>query len=108
MSAGTGAGCGIAWLRGADADGIACTLQNAVAILSGTICDGAKASCAAKIAMAVEAGLLGHRMVVSGNSFRSGDGIVGTDPEDTIVNVGTLASEGMREEDKVILSIMTR
>lgn len=108
VSAGTGAGCGIAWLRGADAEAIAGTLQNAVAILSGTICDGAKASCAAKIAMAVEAGLLGHRMVVSGNSFRSGDGIVGTDPEDTIVNVGTLASEGMREEDKVILTIMTR
>ena len=108
VSAGVGAGCGIAWLKGADCKGISATLQNAVAILSGTICDGAKASCASKIAMAVETGILGYRMYLTGNSFRGGDGIVGTDVEDTIRNVGTLAGIGMREEDKVILGIMTK
>ena len=108
VSAGVGAGCGIAWLKGADCEGIAATLQNAVAMLSGTICDGAKPSCAAKIAMAVETGIIGYKMYLTGNSFRSGDGIVGTDVEDTIFNVGTLASVGMQEEDRVILGIMTR
>lgn len=107
VSAGVGAGCGIAWLRGAGEEEIACTLQNAVAILSGCICDGAKASCASKIAMAVEAGILGNNMYRSGNNFHSGHGIVGEDVEGTIRNVGVLAAQGMRETDRVILRIMT-
>ena len=107
VSAGVAAGCGIAWLRGADYDGICHTLQNAVAMISGCICDGAKASCASKIAMAVETGILGYNMYLNGDNFRAGDGIVGNDVEETIRNVGTLASEGMKETDKVILGIMT-
>ncbi len=107
VSAGVGAGCGIAWLRGADYDAICHTLENAVAMISGCICDGAKASCAAKIAMGVSCGLLGYDMYCGGDNFRPGDGILGTDVEDTIRHVGVLAAEGMRETDRVILRIMT-
>lgn len=107
ISAAVGAGCGIAWLRGADYKGICHTLQNAVVMISGCICDGAKASCASKIAMGVETGILGYNMYLSGNNFLPGDGIVGADVEETIRNIGILASEGMRETDKVILNIMT-
>jgi L-cysteine desulfidase len=107
VSAGVGAGCGIAWLRGADYEGICHTLENAVAMISGCICDGAKASCASKIAMGVDCGILGYDMYRNGDNFRSGDGIVGDDVEDTIRHVGVLATEGMRETDRVILKIMT-
>ena len=107
VSAGVGAGCGIAWLRGADCEGISHTLENAVAMISGCICDGAKASCASKIAMGVDCGILGYDMYAGGNNFRPGDGILGNDVEDTIRNVGVLAAQGMRETDRVILKIMT-
>ena len=107
VSAGVGAGCGIAWLRGAGYDGISHTICNAVAMISGCICDGAKASCASKIAMAVGTGILGYNMYLGGNNFRPGDGIEGADVEETIRNVGVLASKGMHETDRVILNIMT-
>ena len=107
VSAGVGAGCGIAWLRGADYDGISHTNCNAVAMISGCICDGAKASCASKIAMAIGTGILGYNMYLGGNNFRPGDGIEGDDVEETIRNVGILASKGMHETDRVILNIMT-
>ena len=107
VSAGVGAGCGIAWLRGAGYDGISRTICNAVAMISGCICDGAKASCASKIAMAVGTGILGYNMYLGGNNFRPGDGIEGADVEETIRNVGVLASKGMHETDRVILNIMT-
>ena len=107
VSAGVGAGCGIAWLRGADYEGICHTLENAVAMISGCICDGAKASCASKIAMGVGCGLLGYDMYRNGDNFRPGDGILGVDVEDTIRHVGVLAAQGMRETDRVILRIMT-
>ena len=107
VSAGVGAGCGIAWLRGADYDAICHTLENAVAMISGCICDGAKASCASKIAMGVECGMLGYNMYLGGNNFQPGHGIMGKDVEDTIRHVGVLAAQGMRETDRVILKIMT-
>ena len=107
VSAGVGAGCGIAWLRGADYDAISHTLENAVAMISGCICDGAKASCASKIAMGVECGLLGYNMYLGGSNFQPGHGILGKDVEDTIRHVGVLAAQGMRETDRVILKIMT-
>ena len=81
--------------------------ENAVAMISGCICDGAKASCAAKIAMSVDCGLLGYDMYAGGNNFQPGHGILGTDVEDTIHHVGVLAAEGMKETDRVILRIMT-
>ena len=107
ISAGVGAGAGIAYLDGGDYTAIAHTVVNAVAILSGTICDGAKPSCAAKIAAAVEAGILGYRMYQHHQEFYGGDGIVAKGVEDSIHNVGILASQGMRETDRTILDIMT-
>lgn len=106
ISAGVGAGAGICYLLGGDFYLIAHTLVNAVAILSGTICDGAKPSCAAKIAMAVEAGIMGYEMARVGSQFYGGDGIVTKGVENTIRNVGRLAKDGMSETDKEIIRIM--
>lgn len=106
VSAGCAAGCGIAYLHGEGYEAIAHTLVNSLAIVSGIICDGAKASCAAKIASSVEAGLLGYAMYKSGNEFKSGDGIVNNGVEATIRNVSQLGREGMRETDKEIIKIM--
>jgi L-cysteine desulfidase len=106
ISAGVGAGAGICYLLGGDFYLIAHTLVNAVAILSGTICDGAKPSCAAKIAMAVEAGIMGYDMAMAGSQFYGGDGIVTKGVENTIRNVGRLAKDGMSETDKEIIRIM--
>ncbi len=106
ISAGVGAGCGICYLHGGKYYEIAHTLVNAVAILSGTICDGAKSSCAAKISMAVEAGIMGYEMAKNGHQFYSGEGIVTKGVEKTIKNVGRLASVGMSGTDKEIIKIM--
>ncbi len=107
ISAGVGAGAGIAYLCEGTYEAIAHTIVNAVAILSGTICDGAKPSCAAKIAAAVDAGILGYEMWRNGDAFKGGDGIVTEGVDATIANVGVLAKEGMQLTDKVILEIMT-
>ncbi len=106
VSAGAGAACGVAYLLGGGNKEISHTLVNALAIDSGIICDGAKASCAAKIATAVESGLLGLNMYYNGNEFFAGDGIVKDGVENTIKSVSRLAHEGMRETDKEILRIM--
>ena len=106
VGAGCGAGAGIAWLHGGRYEEIAHTLVNGLAIISGTICDGAKASCAAKIASSVDAGILGYFMYKEGQQFRGGDGIVKKGVENTIRSVGILASEGMQETDREIVRIM--
>lgn len=105
-SAGCGAGAGVTYLYGGRFEEIAHTVVNAVAINSGVVCDGAKASCAAKIASAVEAGLLGMQMYLHGQQFLGGDGIVTKGVEATIRNVSELAREGMQETDREILRIM--
>ena len=106
ISAGAAAGCGIAYLKGADLKAISHTLVNALAVVSGVICDGAKASCAGKIAVGVDAGITGYEMYCYNQQFRSGDGIVKKGVENTIANVGRLGREGMRETDQEILKIM--
>lgn len=106
VSAGAGAGAGIAYLNGGDYEEIANTVSNALAIVSGMICDGAKASCAAKIASSVEAGILGYQMYKNGQNFEAGDGIVEDDIEKTLVNVGRIGKEGMRETNEEIIDIM--
>ncbi len=106
ISAGCGCGAGICYLHGGRYYEIAHTLVNAIAILSGTICDGAKPSCAAKIAMAVEAGIMGYEMMKSGHQFYGGDGIVTKGVENTIRNVGRLARDGMSGTDREIIRIM--
>ena len=106
ISAGCGAGAGIAYLMGGKGDAVAHTVVNAIAILSGTVCDGAKPSCAAKIAAAVDAGILGWDMYCENQQFYGGDGIVTKGVDKTVRNVGRLAREGMKETDKTILEIM--
>ena len=105
-SAGCGAGAGITYLYGGKAYEISHTIVNAIAINSGMICDGAKASCAAKIASAVEAGLLGMQMQRQNHQFYGGDGIIVKGVENTIQNVGRLARVGMADTDKEIIDIM--
>lgn len=106
VAAGAGAGAGIAYLYGGGFEEISHTLVNALAIDSGLICDGAKASCAAKIATAVENGILGFNLYRAGNQFIGGDGIVKKGVENTIESISRLAKEGMRDTDKEILNIM--
>ena len=106
VTAGCAAGCGIAYLHGGGYDEIAHTLVNSLAIVSGIICDGAKASCAAKIASSVKAGILGYHMYMNHQEFKCGDGIVNNGVEATIRNVGQLGREGMRQTDKEIVKIM--
>lgn len=106
VSAGAGAGAGIAYLLTKDLKVINHTVVNALAITSGIVCDGAKASCAAKIAMAVEAGILGFEMYQEGNQFKGGDGLVCKGIENTIANICCLAHDGMRETDKKIIELM--
>lgn len=106
ISAGVGSGAGIAYLHGEGYKGISHTIVNALSIVSGIICDGAKASCAAKIATGVDAGILGYNMYKNGQEFKDGDGIVKEGVESTICSVGKLAREGMKETDKEIIKIM--
>ena len=106
VAAGVGSGAGVAYLKGGKLDVISHTIVNAVAIDSGIVCDGAKASCAAKIASAVDAGLLGLAMYEDDNQFYGGDGFVKKGVENTIATVGKLARFGMRMTDKEIVKLM--
>ena len=106
MSAGCGAAAGVAWLIDGTTEAVSATITNTLGMISGTVCDGAKPSCAAKIASAVEAGLLGFDLYENGKGLHGGDGILKNDVEKTIESVGQLAREGMRETDAEILDIM--
>ena len=106
VSAGASAGAGIAYLLDGSYDAIIHTVVNALAISSGIICDGAKASCAAKISTSVDAGIFGYQMYLEHQEFKGGDGIVVKGIENTIRNIGRLSSEGMRETNKEIISMM--
>jgi len=107
VSAGCSAAAAIAHLCGGGLADVAHTLVNSLAIVSGMICDGAKASCAAKIASSIDAGLLGWCMYQNGQQFYGGDGVITKGVEATIVNIGRLGRVGMRETDKEIIRIMT-
>ena len=106
VSAGAGAGAGIAYLIDGSLEAIDHTVVNALAIVSGIVCDGAKASCAAKIASSVDAGILGFQMYRNGQEFSGGDGIVVKGIENTIRNIARLGKEGMKETNKEIISMM--
>lgn len=108
VSAGVAAGAGITYLHGFGYKEIKHTVVNALAITSGMICDGAKASCAAKIAMSVDAGILGFEMYRNGQQFYGGDGIVAKGVDATIKNVGCLGKDGMRETNQTIIDMMMR
>lgn len=106
VNAGAGAGAGIAYLCGGDYQAVIHTTVNALAIVSGMICDGAKASCAAKIASAVDAGILGYYMYTRGRQFYGGDGIVKKGVEATICSIGHLGRDGMRKTNEEIIKLM--
>lgn len=106
VSAGAAAACGIAYLDGADYDVIGKTIVNALGNAGGIVCDGAKASCAAKIASAVEAGIMGYEMAARGQCYPFGEGLVEGDYEQTIRNIGYMGREGMRSTDVAILNLM--
>ncbi|MGN1166578.1 MAG: serine dehydratase subunit alpha family protein [Lachnospiraceae bacterium] len=106
VSAGAAAGAGIAYLCGGGYQEIIHTVVNALAIVSGMVCDGAKASCAAKIAASVDAGILGYNMFLQGQQFYAGDGIVTKGVEATIHNIGRLGKDGMRETNEEIIKMM--
>lgn len=106
VSAGAAAGAGIAYLCGGGYEEVAHTIVNALAITSGIVCDGAKASCAAKIASSIDAGILGYNMYIRGQQFYAGDGIVTKGVDATIRNVGRLGKEGMKETNEEIIDIM--
>lgn len=106
ISAGTAAACGIAYLKGEGYDMIGKTIVNSLGNVGGVVCDGAKASCAAKISTAVRSGLLGYEMAKAGHVFPFGEGIVEGDYEQTIRNFGRMAKDGMKSTDVEILNIM--
>lgn len=106
VSAGAGAGAGIAWLCTKDYNAVIHTIVNALAITSGIVCDGAKASCAAKISAAVDAGIMGFEMFRNGQEFYGGDGLVLKGVENTIRNISRLGRIGMKETDKEIIKMM--
>lgn len=106
VSAGTAAACGIAYLNGGDYDTIGKTIINAVGNVGGIVCDGAKASCAAKISSSVDAGIMGYEMAKHGLVFPFGEGIVEKDYEKTIQNIGRMGRQGMKSTDVEILNIM--
>ncbi|MCI7743120.1 MAG: L-serine ammonia-lyase, iron-sulfur-dependent, subunit alpha [Clostridiales bacterium] len=108
VSAGASAGAAVSYLRGGDLDSISHALVNALAISSGMVCDGAKPSCAAKIAVAVDSGLLAMEMYDAGQQFYGGDGIILKGVENTIRNVGVLGRQGMKETDRTIIELMTK
>lgn len=105
-SASSGVAAAATWLRGGSDEQVYASVVNALAAVSGMVCDGAKASCAAKIAAALDSALLGHRLAMAGKRFAGGDGIVAEQAEETIRRVGALASRGMAETDKEILRLM--
>ena len=108
ISAGAGAGAGIAYLCGGGYEAVIHTVVNALAIVSGVICDGAKASCAAKIATSLESAIMAHDLAMANRAFQSGEGIVMDNVEQTIDAVGCVASQGMHITDQVILNLMTQ
>lgn len=106
VSAGCGSGAGITYLSGGSYEQVCDTITNTLAVVSGIVCDGAKPSCASKIAASVEAAMNAHYLAMHNRVFQAGDGIVKADIEKTIAGVGSVAADGMRETDKVILGIM--
>jgi L-cysteine desulfidase len=106
VSAACGSGAGISYLYGGGYEEISRTITNTIANVGGIICDGAKASCAAKIASAVDAAIMGHYLSCEGRSFRGGDGLVGTDVEQTISNIGRVGSVGMKSTDVEVIQLM--
>lgn len=107
VCAACGAGAAICWMRGGTREQIGATVVNTLGNVGGIVCDGAKASCAAKISAAVDAAILGCDMALAGRGFRAGEGIVQDTVEETIASMGYVGRVGMKDTDVEILKIMT-
>ena len=105
-SAAAGAGAAICWLLGGSYNQISATITNTLGTISGMVCDGAKSSCAGKIASAVSTALISCSMAMKNHEYQSGEGLVASDPEKTIKSFGRMAKEGMKSTDIEILHIM--
>lgn len=108
VCAATGAGCAMTYLDGGTLEQIDQTITNSIATSSGMVCDGAKPSCAAKIATSLESAIMAHDLAMANRAFQSGEGIVMDNVEQTIDAVGCVASKGMHITDQVILNLMTQ
>ena len=106
ICAACGAGAAITWLCGGTRDQIGATVSNTLGNVGGIVCDGAKASCAAKISAAVDAAILGHDMAMQGRGFRAGEGLIQDTVEQTIASMGYVGRVGMKDTDVEILNIM--
>lgn len=106
VSAGCASGAAITYLYGGDYEMICSTIINTLGNISGIVCDGAKSSCAAKIASSVDAAVLAHDMTMHKKMFKYGEGLVVKDIEKTISNIGHVGREGMEETDIEILTLM--
>lgn len=106
VSAACGAGAGIAYLHGESFEIITRTITNTIANVSGIVCDGAKPSCAAKIASSVDAAIMGYHMAINGNTFAGGEGLVKEDIEETIHSICKMGKDGMKETDIEIINLM--
>lgn len=107
VCAACGAGAAICWMRGSTREQIGATVVNTLGNVGGIVCDGAKASCAAKISAAVDAAILGCDMALADRGFRAGEGIVQDTVEETIASMGYVGRVGMKDTDVEILKIMT-
>lgn len=106
VNAACGSGAGLTYLENGSLEQIEKTITNTLANVSGIVCDGAKASCAAKIASSLDAAIMGHFLAMKGNAFEAETGIVKETVENTISAMGRLGREGMKETDVEILKIM--
>ena len=106
VSASCAAGAGITYMGGGELSVIKKTIENTLANIPGIICDGAKISCAAKIAASLDAAFLAHHLAMNGQSYAPYTGILKEEAGETISCVGQIGKEGMKETDKEILRIM--
>ena len=106
VSAASGAGAAITYMAGGDYASVGRTITNTLANVGGIVCDGAKPSCAAKIASSVHAAILAHHMSMNHEQFMGGEGFVEEDVERTIKNMGYIGKIGMKETDREILNVM--
>jgi len=106
VSAGTAAGAGITYLKGGNRQKVSDTIINSLSNLSGVICDGAKPSCAYKIASGVQSGVLASELAMDGCVVENGDGIISSNVDKTVTAVSDIVKIGMQETDNAIIDIM--
>ena len=108
VTAGAACAAAITYMKGGSYEQVCGTIANTLGVVSGILCDGAKQSCAAKIASALDSALFAHEPAMDGDFFAGGDGVVKDDIEKTIAGIGVVAAQGMRKTDEVVLQVMLK